>query len=164
MTDFGGRIVHFMYEGDFQDILAELGETPLPPYITQKLEDPNRYQTVYSQDPGSVAAPTAGLHFTADLLQRIKQMGVGISYVTLHVGLGTFRPVQVDNINEHHMHAEYYRVPEETIVAINRCRSQGGRVIAVGTTVVRTLETIAQKGMVSGSGWTDIFIYPGYQF
>ena len=139
---------------------------PLPPYITHKLEDKNRYQTVYAKYEGSAAAPTAGLHFTKELLEKIKEKGIKIAHVTLHVGLGTFRPVKVENILEHHMHSEFYMVDEEDANMINECRANGGRVIAVGTTSTRTLETVTdENGIVhSGSGWTQIFIYPGYQF
>ena len=147
-------------------MLDKLGEMPLPPYITHKLEDKNRYQTVYAKYEGSAAAPTAGLHFTKELLEKIKEKGIKIAHVTLHVGLGTFRPVKVENILEHHMHSEFYMVDEEDANMINECRANGGRVIAVGTTSTRTLETVTdENGIVhSGSGWTQIFIYPGYQF
>ena len=146
--------------------MDKLGEMPLPPYITHKLEDKNRYQTVYAKYEGSAAAPTAGLHFTKELLEKIKEKGIKIAHVTLHVGLGTFRPVKVENILEHHMHSEFYMVDEEDANMINECRANGGRVIAVGTTSTRTLETVTdENGIVhSGSGWTQIFIYPGYQF
>lgn len=165
-TDFGGRIVEFKFDGIFEEILDRLGETPLPPYIHEKLEDKNRYQTVYAREEGSAAAPTAGLHFTKELLEKIKEKGIKIAHVTLHVGLGTFRPVKVENILEHHMHSEFYMVDEEDANMINECRANGGRVIAVGTTSTRTLETVTdENGIVhSGSGWTQIFIYPGYQF
>ena len=147
-------------------MLDKLGEMPLPPYITHKLEDKNRYQTVYAKYEGSAAAPTAGLHFTKELLEKIKEKGIKIAHVTLHVGLGTFRPVKVENILEHHMHSEFYMVDEEDANMINECRANGGRVIAVGTTSTRTLETVTdENGIVHpGSGWTQIFIYPGYQF
>ena len=150
----------------FEEVLDKLGEMPLPPYITHKLEDKNRYQTVYAKYEGSAAAPTAGLHFTKELLEKIKEKGIKIAHVTLHVGLGTFRPVKVENILEHHMHSEFYMVDEEDANMINECRANGGRVIAVGTTSTRTLETVTdENGIVhSGSGWTQIFIYPGYQF
>lgn len=162
----GNRIVEFEYDGIFEEILDELGQMPLPPYITHKLEDKNRYQTVYAKYEGSAAAPTAGLHFTKELLEKIKEKGIKIAHVTLHVGLGTFRPVKVENILEHHMHSEFYMVDEEDANMINECRANGGRVIAVGTTSTRTLETVTdENGIVHpGSGWTQIFIYPGYQF
>lgn len=165
-TEVGGRIVEFSYQGKFEEVLEELGETPLPPYIVEKLEDKERYQTVYSRDAGSVAAPTAGLHFTPALLDAISAKGVTIVPLTLHVGLGTFRPVQAENVEEHVMHGEYYRLSEESAQLINRRKAQGGRVIAVGTTSVRTLETLTcPAGIIqSGAGWTHIFIYPGYQF
>ena len=147
-------------------MLDQLGEMPLPPYITHKLEDKNRYQTVYAKYEGSAAAPTAGLHFTKELLEQIKEKGVKIAHVTLHVGLGTFRPVKVENILEHHMHSEFYMVDEEDAKMINDTKANGGRVISVGTTSTRTLETVAdEKGVIhAGSGWTQIFIYPGYKF
>ena len=165
-TDFGGRIVQFHYEGIFEEILDRLGETPLPPYIHEKLEDKERYQTVYSREQGSAAAPTAGLHFTVEQMQELKDMGVNLGFVTLHVGLGTFRPVNVDVIEEHVMHKEYYSIPQETADLIMATRKAGKRVIAVGTTSIRTLESAADGvGEISGkSGWTDIFIYPGYEF
>ncbi|HHT36478.1 MAG: tRNA preQ1(34) S-adenosylmethionine ribosyltransferase-isomerase QueA [Candidatus Wallacebacter cryptica] len=164
-TNVGGRIVEFEYVGDFEAILESLGETPLPPYIKAKLEDKERYQTIYAKEKGSAAAPTAGLHFTPALLEEIKQMGVKIVPLILHVGLGTFRPVKSEHVEEHRMHSEYYRLSKESAAVINQRRAEGGRVIAVGTTVVRTLETLAESGKVkAGSGWTDIFIYPGYQF
>lgn len=162
----GNRIIRFTYEGVFEEILDELGEMPLPPYITHKLEDKERYQTVYAEHDGSAAAPTAGLHFTPELLQEIADMGVHIAHVTLHVGLGTFRPVKVDNVLEHEMHAEYYVVEEEQAALMNECRKNGGRLITVGTTSTRTLESVTdEQGIVhAGSGWTKIFIYPGYTF
>ncbi len=162
----GTRIIKFSYDGIFEEILDQLGEMPLPPYITQKLGDRERYQTVYSKNPGSAAAPTAGLHFTKELLKRIEDKGVNIAYLTLHVGLGTFRPVKVDNVLEHHMHSEYYELSEESAKIINKTKKDGGRVISVGTTSTRTLETIGDiNGDVrESSGWTDIFIYPGYKF
>ena len=162
----GNRLVKFEYEGVFEEVLDKLGEMPLPHYITHKLEDKNRYQTVYAKYEGSAAAPTAGLHFTKELLEKIKEKGIKIAHVTLHVGLGTFRPVKVENILEHHMHSEFYMVDEEDANMINECRANGGRVIAVGTTSTRTLETVTdENGIVHpGSGWTQIFIYPGYQF
>ena len=165
-TDFGGRIVKFRYEGIFEEILDRLGETPLPPYIHEKLADKERYQTVYSKEEGSAAAPTAGLHFTREQMQELKEMGVHLGFVTLHVGLGTFRPVNVDKIEEHVMHKEYYCISDETAELINATKAAGHRVIAVGTTSIRTLESAATaKGEIAGkSGWTEIFIYPGYEF
>ena len=162
----GNRLVRFSYQGIFEEILDELGQMPLPPYITHKLEDKNRYQTVYAKYDGSAAAPTAGLHFTPELLQKIKDMGVTIANVTLHVGLGTFRPVKEENILEHHMHTEAYRVLSEEAEKINRARQAGGRVICVGTTSCRTIESAADENGVlhAGEGDTDIFIYPGYRF
>lgn len=162
----GTRIVEFSYDGIFEEILDKLGQMPLPPYIKEKLEDKERYQTVYSKHKGSAAAPTAGLHFTERLLKEIRKKGVDIAFLTLHVGLGTFRPVKVENVEEHHMHAEYYRVSEETAEKINTAKKKGGKIVSVGTTTVRTLETIAtENGIVlPGNGWTDIFIYPGYNF
>ena len=166
IVEEGNRLIQFTYDGIFEEILDELGQMPLPPYITHKLEDKNRYQTVYAKYEGSAAAPTAGLHFTKELLEKIKEKGIKIAHVTLHVGLGTFRPVKVENILEHHMHSEFYMVDEEDANMINECRANGGRVIAVGTTSTRTLETVTdENGIVHpGSGWTQIFIYPGYQF
>jgi len=166
ITDFGGRIVEFFHERPFQEVLHELGEMPTPPYIKKKLQDENRYQTVYAVKPGSAAAPTAGLHFTQELLEKIRQKGVSIAFITLHVGLGTFRPVTVENIQEHKMHAEYYEISHEAADLINSTKQVGGKVIAVGTTSTRTLETVADvNGIIKpGSGWTDIFIYPGYKF
>ena len=165
-TPTGERIIEFSFDGVFEDILSRVGEMPLPPYIKEKLEDPERYQTVYSKTPGSAAAPTAGLHFTPELLQQIKDMGVNIAYVTLHVGLGTFRPVKVEDVSEHVMHSEFYMLDEENAAIINNTRKNGGRIFAVGTTATRTLETIAaEDGSVRPcSGWTNIFIYPGYRF
>lgn len=162
----GNRLVTFEHEGIFEQVLDELGQMPLPPYITAELEDQDRYQTVYAKHRGSAAAPTAGLHFTDQLLEAIKARGIEVAYVTLHVGLGTFRPVKVENIDEHDMHAEYYFIEEEEARKINNAKENGGRVIAVGTTSSRTLESVAdQEGKIeAGSGWTDIFIYPGYQF
>lgn len=166
IVDGGNRIVKFYYDGVFEEVLDRVGIMPLPPYITENLEDKERYQTVYSKIDGSAAAPTAGLHFTEELLEIIKAKGVEIAEVTLHVGLGTFRPVKVENIEEHHMHKEYYCVTEEACKKINRARQNGKRVIAVGTTSVRVLETAAdEQGIVHpGQGETDIFIYPGYKF
>lgn len=162
----GTRIIRFKYKGIFEEILDKLGEMPLPPYITEVLEDKERYQTVYSKNSGSAAAPTAGLHFTNELLNEIRDKGVNIAYITLHVGLGTFRPVKVDNILEHHMHSEYYNISEEAATIINNSKSNGGKIISVGTTSTRTLETVADdNGKIRPqSGWTDIFIYPGYKF
>ncbi len=162
----GNRIVKFHYDGVFETILDELGEMPLPPYITHKLEDKNRYQTVYAVHEGSAAAPTAGLHFTKELLEEIKNMGVEIAHVTLHVGLGTFRPVKVEDVTNHDMHSEYYVVEKEEADKINNARKNGGRIISVGTTSTRTLESVTdENGVVQpGSGWTKIFIYPGYKF
>jgi len=162
----GNRLARFFYDGNFFAILDRVGEMPLPHYITETLTDAERYQTVYARERGSAAAPTAGLHFTPELLEQIRQRGVSIGFVTLHVGLGTFRPVKAEAIEEHHMHAEYYTLPEETAALINRTKQQGGRVVAVGTTCCRTLETAARVGLPlrAGSGWTDIFIYPGFRF
>ncbi|ELC8441837.1 tRNA preQ1(34) S-adenosylmethionine ribosyltransferase-isomerase QueA [Clostridium perfringens] len=162
----GNRIIEFMYDGIFEQVLDELGQMPLPPYIHEKLEDKERYQTVYSKEKGSAAAPTAGLHFTEELLKEIKAKGVNIAYLTLHVGLGTFRPVKVDDVNNHVMHSEYYHLDKENADLINKTKELGNRVIAVGTTSSRTLETIGdESGRVrEQSGWTDIFIYPGYKF
>lgn len=164
-TDFGGRIVRFKYEGIFEEILDRLGETPLPPYIKAELADKERYQTVYSCHRGSAAAPTAGLHFTKAMMADLESRGVKLGFVTLHVGLGTFRPVNVENIEEHQMHREYYSVPPETAALVNETKQRGGRVIAVGTTAIRTLESAAGKNSLTAqSGWTEIFIYPGYEF
>lgn len=162
----GNRIVSFEYDGIFEEVLDRLGEMPLPPYIHEKLEDRERYQTVYSKHEGSAAAPTAGLHFTKELLQQIKDKGVKIAYVTLHVGLGTFRPVKVEDILNHEMHSEFYQIDEENAALINETKKAGGRIISVGTTSTRTLESNAdEEGIVSArSGWTNIFIYPGYTF
>ncbi|ELY8697440.1 tRNA preQ1(34) S-adenosylmethionine ribosyltransferase-isomerase QueA [Enterococcus faecalis] len=165
--EHGGRIIEFKYDGIFLEILESLGEMPLPPYIKERLDDPDRYQTVYAEENGSAAAPTAGLHFTKELLEEIKAKGVHLVYLTLHVGLGTFRPVSVDNIEEHHMHNEFYRLTEEAAKQLNEVRQAGGRIVAVGTTSIRTLETIGTKfngEIQADSGWTDIFITPGYQF
>lgn len=166
MGDDGARIVKFEYEGIFEEVLDELGNMPLPPYITEKLEDRERYQTVYSKHNGSAAAPTAGLHFTDDLLKQIRDKGVEEAFVTLHVGLGTFRPVKVDDVLEHKMHSEYYMVSQEAADKINRAKEKGKRVICVGTTSCRTIESAADNNGVlkATSGWTDIFIYPGYKF
>lgn len=166
VMDGGNRIIRFHYEGIFLEILERLGHMPLPPYIKEQLQDPERYQTVYSREPGSAAAPTAGLHFTKELLKKIRAMGVEVRFVTLHVGLGTFRPVKAENIEEHEMHSEYCTVPAETAEAIMRTHANGGRVIAVGTTSCRTLESFAKAdgSLSEASGWTNIFIYPGYEF
>ena len=166
VVDDGNRLIQFTYEGIFEEILDQLGEMPLPPYITHKLKDRNRYQTVYARHEGSAAAPTAGLHFTKELLSEVENMGVKIAHVTLHVGLGTFRPVKVEDVASHHMHSEFYVVEEDQAQLINETKAAGGRVIAVGTTSCRTLESAAGSDgrLKSGSGWTDIFIYPGYQF
>ena len=166
IVEEGNRLIRFTYEGIFEEILDSLGEMPLPPYITHKLEDKNRYQTVYAKHDGSAAAPTAGLHFTEELLEQVKAKGVSIAHVTLHVGLGTFRPVKVEDVTQHHMHSEFYVVEEEQARLINETKAAGGRIISVGTTSCRTLESAGDEtGVVkAGSGWTDIFIYPGYRF
>ncbi len=166
VVDDGNRLIRFIYDGIFEEVLDELGQMPLPPYITHPLQDRNRYQTVYATHDGSAAAPTAGLHFTEKLLQQIEDRGVTIARVTLHVGLGTFRPVKVENVQDHHMHSEYYQVDEKAAEQINRAKREGHRVIAVGTTSCRTLESAADdQGVVhAASGWTEIFIYPGYRF
>lgn len=166
IVDEGNRLIRFSYDGIFEEVLDELGQMPLPPYITHKLEDKERYQTVYAKHSGSAAAPTAGLHFTQELLDAIKQKGIEIARVTLHVGLGTFRPVKVENILEHHMHSEFYMIDEVAANTINAAKKNGGKVISVGTTSTRTLETAADDdGTIKPcSGWTDIFIYPGYKF
>lgn len=164
-TDFGGRVVRFKYDGIFEEILDRLGETPLPPYITAPLEDKERYQTVYNRERGSAAAPTAGLHFTKELLQKIKDVGCEEVFVTLHVGLGTFRPVSEAKIEDHKMHKEFYTVSQEAADAVNKAKAEGRRIIAVGTTAVRTLEAAGADGQLhAGSSWTNIFIYPGYKF
>ena len=166
IVDEGNRLIRFSYDGIFEEVLDELGQMPLPPYITHKLEDKERYQTVYAKHSGSAAAPTAGLHFTQEILDAIKQKGIEIARVTLHVGLGTFRPVKVENILEHHMHSEFYMIDEVAANTINAVKKNGGKVISVGTTSTRTLETAAAgDGTIKPcSGWTDIFIYPGYKF
>lgn len=166
VVEEGNRLIRFEYEGIFEEILDKLGQMPLPPYITHQLQDKNRYQTVYAKYDGSAAAPTAGLHFTEELLEQIQTKGIRIARVTLHVGLGTFRPVKEENVLEHHMHSEFYMVDKEAADIINETRAAGGRVIAVGTTSTRTLETVAEAdgNIPVKSGWTDIFIYPGYQF
>lgn len=162
----GSRIMEFMYEGIFYELLDELGDMPLPPYIKEKLDDRDRYQTVFAKERGSAAAPTAGLHFTDELLESLKRKGVNIAFITLHVGLGTFRPVSVDSIEEHDMHSEYYQLSEETAQTLNAVRNSGGKIVTVGTTSTRTLETIADANgrFKASSGWTNIFIYPGYTF
>lgn len=162
----GNRLVKFEYDGVFEDVLDRLGEMPVPPYITQKLEDKNRYQTVYAKHPGSAAAPTAGLHFTPELLERIKEKGVNIGYLTLHVGLGTFRPVKAEEITDHKMHSEFYVLPKETAELVNKTKAQGKRVVSVGTTATRVLETAGMEGLPLKelTGWTNIFIYPGKKF
>ena len=166
IVEEGNRLIHFEYEGIFEEILDQLGQMPLPPYITHQLEDKHRYQTVYAKHSGSAAAPTAGLHFTPELLKEIEEKGVQIARVTLHVGLGTFRPVKVDNILEHHMHSEFYQIDEEAAEKINRAKESGHRVICVGTTSCRTIESAADKNgkLHATNGWTEIFIYPGYEF
>lgn len=166
IVEEGNRRIRFTYQGIFEEILDELGQMPLPPYITHKLQDKNRYQTVYAKHEGSAAAPTAGLHFTKELLAKIEAMGVTVASVTLHVGLGTFRPVKEDNILEHHMHSEFYNIEPEEAEKINRVKREGGRIICVGTTSCRTVESaaLADGTVPAGSGWTEIFIYPGYQF
>ena len=166
IVEEGNRLIHFEYEGIFVEILDQLGQMTLPPYITHQLEDKNRYQTVYAKHSGSAAAPTAGLHFTPELLKEIEEKGAQIARVTLHVGLGTFRPVKVDNILEHHMHSEFYQIEEEAAEKINRAKESGHRVICVGTTSCRTIESAADKNgkLHATNGWTEIFIYPGYEF
>lgn len=166
IVEEGNRIIEFSYDGIFEQVLDELGEMPLPPYITERLDDRERYQTVYSKEQGSAAAPTAGLHFTKELLEKVKEKGVNVAYVTLHVGLGTFRPVKVDDVNEHVMHSEFYQLDEENANIINETKKRGNKIISVGTTSTRTLETIGdENGFVKAqSGWTNIFIYPGYKF
>ena len=166
VVDEGNRLIKFTYDGIFEEILDQLGQMPLPPYITHQLKDKNRYQTVYAKHDGSAAAPTAGLHFTPELLRQIEEKGVKIAHVTLHVGLGTFRPVKVEDVTQHHMHSEYFFIEEDQAKLINDTKAAGGRVIAVGTTSCRTLESaVGEDGKLkASSGWTDIFIYPGYQF
>ena len=166
VVEEGNRLIQFHYDGIFEEILDQLGQMPLPPYITHQLKDKNRFQSVYAKYDGSAAAPTAGLHFTKELLQKVKDMGVDIAEVTLHVGLGTFRPVKVENVLDHHMHSEFYMVSQEAADKINRAKESGHRVIAVGTTSTRTLEAAADENgrLHETSGWTEIFIYPGYQF
>ena len=167
VAEHGGRTFKFTYEGIFYELLDALGKMPLPPYITETLDDQSRYQTVFAKERGSAAAPTAGLHFTEEILNELRAKGVGVEFITLHVGLGTFRPVSVDTIEDHEMHAEYYQMTQHTADAINNTKAAGGRVIAVGTTSTRTLETIATENngkLVESSGWTSIFIFPGYEF
>ncbi|MGE7766767.1 tRNA preQ1(34) S-adenosylmethionine ribosyltransferase-isomerase QueA [Peribacillus sp. NPDC096540] len=167
VLEHGGRVLKFQYEGIFYEILEELGEMPLPPYIKEQLDDQDRYQTVYARERGSAAAPTAGLHFTEHLLEKLKGMGVHIAFITLHVGLGTFRPVSVDDIDSHEMHSEFYQMTEGTARLLNKVKEDGGKIITVGTTSTRTLETIASRNdgvFKEESGWTSIFIYPGYEF
>ena len=166
VVEEGNRLIRFEYDGIFEEVLDQLGEMPLPPYITHKLQDKNRYQTVYAKHEGSAAAPTAGLHFTEELLQKIQEKGIRIARVTLHVGLGTFRPVKVEDVNDHHMHSEFYMVSQEAADIINETKRNGGRVISVGTTSTRTLESVADENgwIKETSGWTEIFIYPGYRF
>jgi len=166
VVEEGNRLIKFHYEGIFEEILDQLGQMPLPPYITHQLQDKNRYQTVYAKHDGSAAAPTAGLHFTPELMQQVRDMGVEIAEVTLHVGLGTFRPVKEDNVLNHHMHSEFYRIEQSEADKINKAKAEGHRVISVGTTSTRTLESVADENgfLTEKSGWTEIFIYPGYQF
>ena len=166
IVEEGNRLIKFRYEGIFEEVLDRLGQMPLPPYITHQLKDRNRYNTVYATHEGSAAAPTAGLHFTPELLEEIQKKGVDIARVTLHVGLGTFRPVKVENVTEHHMHSEFYQIDEEAAEKINRAKAGGGRVICVGTTSCRTIESAAAEDghLKACSGWTEIFIYPGYKF
>lgn len=166
-SDQGRRLLEFNYEGIFYEVLEQLGEMPLPPYIKERLDDQERYQTVFAREQGSAAAPTAGLHFTEEMLEQLKEKGVHIAFLTLHVGLGTFRPVSVDDLEEHDMHSEFYQVSEGTAALLNSVREKGGRIISVGTTSTRTLETIATEHngkFVASSGWTNIFIFPGYEF
>jgi len=165
-VDDGDRLIHFEYEGIFEEILDRLGDMPLPPYITHKLKDRQRYNTVYAKNDGSAAAPTAGLHFTPELLKEIEDKGVKIARITLHVGLGTFRPVKTDDVTQHHMHSEYYKITQEAADIINQTKDAGGRIISVGTTSTRTLESVADDSghVKASSGWTEIFIYPGYKF
>ena len=166
IVEEGNRLIQFEFDGIFEEILDRLGQMPLPPYITHELKDRNRYQTVYAEHEGSAAAPTAGLHFTKELLEDIKANGIQIAHVTLHVGLGTFRPVKVDNVLEHHMHSEFYIIEQKDADIINNAKKNEGRIISVGTTSTRTLETVADENgyIKASSGWTDIFIYPGYKF
>ena len=165
VTEYGGRIVRFLYEGLFETVLDALGETPLPPYIHQKLADPDRYQTVYARERGSAAAPTAGLHFTPELMNKVRDKGASFAFVTLNIGLGTFRPVRIESIADHVMHREFYSISPDTVDRILENKRQGGRIIAVGTTAVRTLESAAVTGqLTAGSAWSELFIYPGFQF
>lgn len=165
VNEYGGRLVRFAYDGVFETILDQLGETPLPPYIHAKLSNPDRYQTVYAKERGSAAAPTAGLHFTPQLMEAVRARGAEFAFVTLNIGLGTFRPVRIERIEEHVMHREFYSVSAETAAAVNRTKQAGGRIVAVGTTAVRTLETAARQGRLqAGSGWSELFIYPGFAF
>ena len=166
IVEEGNRLIQFSYDGIFEEILDKLGQMPLPPYITHQLKDKNRYQTVYAKHDGSAAAPTAGLHFTPELLEEIKAKGVNIAHVTLHVGLGTFRPVKVEDVTQHHMHSEFYVVEEDQAALINETKKKGGKIISVGTTSLRTLESASSEDgtLKAGSGWTEIFIYPGYRF
>ena len=165
VTEYGGRIVRFLYEGLFETVLDALGETPLPPYIHQKLADPDRYQTVYAREPGSAAAPTAGLHFTPELMNKVRDKGASFAFVTLNIGLGTFRPVRIESIADHVMHRVFYSISPDTVDRILENKRQGGRIIAVGTTAVRTLESAAVTGqLTAGSAWSELFIYPGFQF
>ncbi len=166
IVEEGNRLIRFSFEGIFEEILDQLGQMPLPPYITHQLQDKNRYQTVYAKHTGSAAAPTAGLHFTPKLLKEIEEKGIDIAKVTLHVGLGTFRPVKADEITDHHMHSEFYQIDEGAAAKINRAKERGGRIICVGTTSCRTVESAADEHgrLEAKSGWTDIFIYPGYAF
>lgn len=164
-TDYGGRFVRFTYDGLFENVLDQLGETPLPPYIHRKIADPERYQTVYGRERGSAAAPTAGLHFTPQLIGKLQNQGINFAFVTLNIGLGTFRPVRIDNITDHVMHREFFNISVETVAQIKQTRQSGGRIVAVGTTAVRTLESAAVSGeLTAGSGWSELFIYPGYSF
>ena len=164
-TEYGGRIARFTYDGLFENVLEQLGETPLPPYIHEKLPNPERYQTIYAREQGSAAAPTAGLHFTPELMAAVRAKGADFAFVTLNIGLGTFRPVRIENLAEHVMHREYYNVSAETVARIEQTKQSGGRVVAVGTTAVRTLESAARSGaLTAGSGWSDLFIYPGFSF
>ena len=166
IVEEGNRLIHFEYEGIFEEILDRLGQMPLPPYITHQLKDRDRYNTVYAKHEGSAAAPTAGLHFTPELLEEVQKKGIDIARVTLHVGLGTFRPVKVDDVTDHHMHSEYYQIDETAAEKINRAKANGGRIICVGTTSCRTIESAAKEdgSLEACSGWTEIFIYPGYKF
>ena len=166
IVEEGNRLIHFEYEGIFEEILDQLGQMPLPPYITHQLQDRNRYNTVYAKHEGSAAAPTAGLHFTPELLKEVEARGIDIARVTLHVGLGTFRPVKVDDVTDHHMHSEFYQIDAEAAEKINRAKENGGRIICVGTTSCRTIESAAKEdgSLEACSGWTEIFIYPGYKF